>query len=123
MSVKRALDLGAPYGFEFSHSDGFVGMKRTNEDGTTERLDVFYWSNKKAAEAAGIPWAYVVFDIEGRRYRIPQVEWPSDTQERRPWADVKAEFDRVFGPVLNLPVGQRDELLAEIRVNPRYVII
>ncbi len=122
MSETRVLALGAKYGFEPSPTPGFVGMVRTNEDGTTERLDVFFWSNKKAAAAADVPWSILVFDIGGRRYQIPQVEWPSDTQPRRPWPEIEAEFDQVFGPLLNLPADARSALVAEISSDPRYVI-
>lgn len=122
MSEKRALALGAKYGFEPSPTPGFVGMVRTNDDGTTERLDVFWWSNKKHSDDAGSPRAYMVFDIDGQRFKIPQVEWPSDTQPRRPWPQIEAEFDEVFGPLLNLQVGARSELVAQISSDPRYVI-
>jgi len=119
MSEQRMLALGAKYGFAPSPRPGFVGMARTTP-GTVQRLDVFFWSNRKHADAHGIPRSYAVLEVAGRRYRLPLVEWPSPTQPRRPWADVEAEFDEVFGPVLTASENGQEAPWERLEGNARY---
>lgn len=119
MSEKRILALGEKYGFAPSPRAGFIGMERNAPQGV-QRLDVFVWSNKKLAEAAGIPWSYAVVDIDGARYRLPLVERPSQTQPRRPWAQVEAEFDEAFGPLLAPQARRARPIGRASRPTPRY---
>ncbi|PPG02690.1 hypothetical protein C5E06_09560 [Pseudoclavibacter sp. RFBI5] len=77
-------------------------------DGT--RLSMLRWFNTKHAEAVLIPRNYVVVCGIGARWRLPTVEWerflPVDEQTPRKTADIIAEFNEVFAPLLD---GSEDE--------------
>lgn len=120
--TQNIFDLGAKYGYSQSMREGFVGMARVDDEGITSRFDVFFWSNVKAADEAGIPRAYIVLDFDGDRYRLPQVDWPSEKQPRRSWEDIEEEFDTVFGPLLTLPDYEKSMYRAQLDADPRYTL-
>lgn len=114
-SQMQVLKMLAPHGFTLSPRQGFVGAGRTHPDGRAQRLDVFFWSGTRQADAAGIPRSYLVADLGldaagGPRRRLPLVHWPDDPGQRvpaaqqriRPWREVVAEFEEVFIPAMNV---------------------
>lgn len=117
---ERTFALGAPYGFTPSPRPGFIGMDRARPDGTRERLDLFFWSNRKVAAMHGIPRSYIVLVLDGSRYRLPEVKWPGDDQARRPWSEVAAEFHEAFGPLFTLPAAERAAHREKLDADPRY---
>lgn len=123
---KQVTALGAECGFDPSPRRGFVGLARVREDGYYQRLDIFWWSNRKHAAAHGIPRAYLVICPalngwgEVGRWRLPLVDWPSEEQATRPWTDVAGEFKEVFLPILDAPLHEARLRLA--RLDDRYVL-
>ncbi|MGO2045760.1 MAG: hypothetical protein ACTH2X_00815 [Brachybacterium tyrofermentans] len=106
-------------GFEQIEDPGFVSfVRRHPTDHRRQWLRVFWWSNPKHADSAGIPRAYLVVmpgldhDIDhgaATRFRLPLVEWPDEKTERvpstaqksRPWKDIVSEFHTVFTVALD----------------------
>lgn len=110
VTEKQVLSLGKAHGFTSSPRRGFVGLERQRADGVNQRLDVFWWSNPKIADAHGTPRSYLVLcptldgGAEAGRWKVPLVEWPSDGQPTRRWADVADEVSRVIMPIMDGPV-------------------
>ncbi|CPV66396.1 Uncharacterised protein [Mycobacteroides abscessus] len=110
--------LAANHGFVEHEARGVIGFHREHSDGRRQGLGVFWWSNDKHAAEAGIPRYYLVLDVSpgvpdaGGRFRLPMVAWPAAPADQtiRPWADVVAEFEEVFLPLLDSPVAQAPEL-------------
>ncbi|WP_136042448.1 MULTISPECIES: hypothetical protein [unclassified Microbacterium] len=80
-------------------------------------VSLFTWGGADHAEQFLIPRHYLVVCMQGGRWRLPTVEWepflPQSSQHTRPWADVLAEFDEVFLPMLAggpAPMGERHVL-------------
>ncbi|GEL47061.1 hypothetical protein CHO01_21770 [Cellulomonas hominis] len=96
-------------------------VEGTRPDGS--KLGLFRWGNTKHAEADLIPRAYLVVVLtHSGRFRLPTVVWepwlPVTDQTPRPSAEVRAEFDEVFGPALDMPVEQAVQHLSA--AGPRY---
>lgn len=90
-----------PLGFEEYEVPGFLAFSYGPND-----LRVFKWSNPKIADRDGIPRSYAVLCFgfgtpDQFRLRVPLVEWPSESQAKRPWAEVQAEIETVLLPLLN----------------------
>lgn len=116
----QMIKLLAGTGFEQVQDPGFVGFRRIHPDGRGQLLRFFFWSNRKHADATGIPRAYIVAcvgldqdRIEDRRFRINLVEWPSQDQPRRPWADVSQDVRDHVLPMLDAPSDEGHQLLEE----------
>lgn len=92
--------------YELVNDPGLITGVRP--DGT--RLSMLRWSNTKHAEAVLIPRNYVVVCGIGGRWRLPTVEWerflPVAEQTPRKTADIIAEFNDVFAPLLELPTDE-----------------
>lgn len=77
------------------------------------------WSNTKHAEAVLIPRNYVVVCGIGGRWRLPTVAWerflPVEDQTPRKTADIIAEFNDVFAPLLELPTDEGATILRGAR--------
>lgn len=115
-------------GFESFEIPGFHGFRRRYGD-RDQVLLFFSWSNPKIADRRGIPRSYLVLlpfldhgEDECGRYIIPQVEWPSKDQKRRPWQDVADEFRQVFLPIMDAPADQARDMLDHHIDLDRYAI-
>lgn len=129
----RVAKIVERFGFERHDAPGFVGWHRTHpEDGRKQLLHVFFWSNAKHAEAAGIPHAYIVV--------VPTIDsdtLPSDedyvrhedarfiipTKDRRgqviPWDLVAPMFEDTVIPIFETPVEVGRVLVREaVESNP-----
>ncbi|MBF4459429.1 hypothetical protein [Pseudoclavibacter sp. VKM Ac-2867] len=97
--------------YELVNDPGLITGVRP--DGT--RLSMLRWSNTKHAEAVLIPRHYVVVCGIGGRWRLPTVEWerflPVEEQTPRKTADIIAEFNEVFAPMLELPTDEGATIL------------
>ncbi|MBF4549354.1 hypothetical protein [Pseudoclavibacter sp. VKM Ac-2888] len=97
--------------YELVNDPGLITGVRP--DGT--RLSMLRWSNTKHAEAVLIPRNYVVVCGIGGRWRLPTVEWerflPVEEQTPRKTADIIAEFNEVFAPMLELPTDEGATIL------------
>lgn len=81
---------------------GFISGR---DDRRGVEVSLFTWGGADHAEQYLIPRHYLVVCMQGGRWRLPTVEWepflPQASQHTRPWADVLAEFDDVFLPMLD----------------------
>lgn len=97
--------------YELVNDPGLITGVRT--DGA--RLSMLRRSNTKHAEAVLIPRNYVVVCGIGGRWRLPTVEWerflPVEEQTPRKTADIIAEFNDVFAPLLELPTDEGATIL------------
>ena len=108
------------HGFTYCEEPGFLSFQRTTESGLTEYARFFTWSNAKHAAKVGIPRTYLVIDIREGRFRLPLVQWPSETQARTPFKAVLKELEEVFLQPLNYPAEQRSRTFSAL--DTRYVL-
>lgn len=124
--IGRLKRLAREHGFTDSPRQGLVGLARATTGGGTQRFDVFEWSNPKAADAKGLPRAYLAIcpSLDGAtelgRWRVPLVEWPSTTQNERPWDEVAQELDDVIFPLMDLPDGDAEHRFHQL--GDRYLM-
>lgn len=117
------------HGFKQSPRRGFLGFARTGDDGVEQRLDMFRWSNAKAAATAGVPRSYLVVLVttglhpDPPRVRIPLVEWPSEAQPARSWVEVGEELDEIIMPFMGASADHLECLVQDLYDNERNLLV
>jgi hypothetical protein len=94
MRAKSLDKLMAREGFEVFQSPGFEAFRKDSVE-----IRFFWWSNAKAAQELNVPRSSLVLRTSmGDDTHISLVEWPSEEQKSRKWAEVEreilAEIDR-----------------------------
>lgn len=115
MNRRNLRRLLASYGFTEYETPGFLGFSRGQDD-----LRVFFWSNAKVADKTQSPRSTTIFCVgfdggtDQHRLVLSNVEWPSDEQRKRDWADIESELRSVILPLFEMETADAHDRAREL---------
>lgn len=128
MSLARLRRFMVESGFTYSVVPGFHRYDRVHEDGRSQVVLVFRWSNHRVAQERETSPSYLVFvdDVEegntGLTGRLILPLWEKGAEQKRPWDQVATELRNVFAPMWDLPHEYAVEYGREMYDFPRYFV-